>query len=240
MSTGDLMPAEQRAALSRRNDGWLAEPERRAITWAAPRLPRWISPDQLTALGFVGALMAFGSYLLAAGHPAWLWMVNAGLVINWFGDSLDGAVARLRGVERPHYGFFLDQSTDVVSQVLFALGIGLSGFVSFGTAALGLAAYLMMTVQSLLRAEVTRTFHLASGGMGLTEVRCLFLLANALFYFVPPTALQAGPVSILYGDVLGVIWIGANVGLYLVNMARELGALGAQEPMRPPKEPPSP
>lgn len=227
------MLTDCKPSLTRQNDGWLSRPEQWAIAWAAPRIPRWISPNHLTALGFAGAVVAMLSYILAAHNPAWLWMVNAGLILNWFGDSLDGAVARLQRVERPRYGFFLDQSVDVVSQFLFALGLGLSGYVSMEIAALGLAAYLMMTVQSLLRAEVSRVFHLASAGIGLTEVRCMFIFINIVFYFVPPTPLHFVDLTMHYGDVLGVVWIFVNLGLYITILARLSRALGREEPLRP-------
>ena len=226
------MPVEPDSALSRQNQGWLSGPENLALAWLAPRVPAWVTPDQLTWLGFGGAVVAFIGYLLAPGQAAWLWVVNAGLILNWLGDSLDGKVARLQGIERPRYGFFFDQSIDVAGQFLFALGLGLSGYVRLDIAALGLAAYLMMTVQSLLRAEVTRVFHLATGGMGLTEVRCLFLVANAVFYFIPPRPFEMAGMTVTYADFFGVVWIVVNVGLYVLTMIAELKKLAVEEPRR--------
>lgn len=205
-------------------------PEQRLIEWIVGRLPRWVSPDLLTALGFVACLVAFLAYAWAASNPAWLWVVNAALIVNWFADSLDGAVARLRCIERPRYGFFLDQSIDVLSQFLFAIGLGLSGFVRLDVASIGLATYLMMTAQSLLRAEVSRTFHLASAGFGLTEVRCLFLLVNVAFYLKPPQAVDIAGMSLGYGDMLGILWITINLGLYVAGMCGELVRLAREEP----------
>lgn len=226
------MPVELDSALSRQNQGWLSGPEDRALAWLAPRVPAWVTPDQLTLLGFAGAVVAFIGYLLAPDQAAWLWVVNAGLILNWLGDSLDGKVARLQGIERPRYGFFFDQSIDVAGQFLFALGLGLSGYVRLDIAALGLAAYLMMTAQSLLRAEVTRVFHLATGGMGLTEVRCLFLVANAVFYFIPPRPFEMAGITVTYADFFGVVWIVVNVGLYVLTMITELKKLAVEEPRR--------
>lgn len=224
------MPTDRDIPLTRSNQGWLSAPEQRVIAWIAPRLPRWMSPDFLTSLGFAAAIAAFFAYALAAGNPAWLWAVNAALVVNWFGDSLDGAIARRRGIERRRYGFFLDQSIDVVSQFLFAIGLGLSGFVRMEIAAIGLAAYLMMTVQSLLRAEVARTFHLASAGFGLTEVRCLFLALNIAFYLKTPAPFEVAGLSLGYGDALGIAWIVVNLGLYAAGMITQLGQLAREEP----------
>lgn len=224
------MPIDRETSLTRSNQGWLSAPEQWLIAWIVPLLPRWMVPDLLTALGFGAAIAAFVAYLLAASNPAWLWVVNVALIVNWFGDSLDGAVARRRGIERPRYGFFLDQSIDVLSQFLFAIGLGLSGLVRLDVAAIGLATYLMMTAQSLLRAEVSRTFHLASAGFGLTEVRCLFLALNVAFYLKPPVPLDIARTSLGYGDMLGFAWIVANLGLYIMGMVGQLAHLTRDEP----------
>ena len=228
------MPVEPDSALSRQNQGWLSGPEDRALAWLAPRVPAWVTPDQLTTLGFGGAVIAFVGYVLTPSQSAWLWMVNAGLILNWLGDSLDGKVARAQGIERPRYGFFLDQSIDVIGQFLFALGLGLSGYIRLDIAALGLATFLMMSVQGLLRAEVTRVFHLAAAGMGLTEVRCLFLIANVVFYFIPPQPFDIAGVTATYADFFGVMWIVVNAGLYVLTMIAELRKLAIEEPPRQP------
>lgn len=224
------MPTDRDTPFTRSNRGWLSVPEQRLIAWVAPALPRWMSPDFLTALGFLAAIVAFAAYALASSDPVWLWVVNAALVANWFGDSLDGAIARRRGIERPRYGFFLDQSIDVLSQFLFAIGLGLSGFVSMEIAAIGLATYFMMTAQSLLRTEVTRTFHLASAGFGLTEVRCLFLGLNIALYVKPPVPFEIAGIGLGYGDALGFLWIAANLGLYAAGMIAQLRQLAHEEP----------
>ena len=235
-----MAPPGRDDAPSRSNNGWLSAPEARALSWLALRIPDWLSPDRLTALGFAGAIIAFLGYVLARDDPGGLWLVNIGLLINWFGDSLDGKIARQQGIERPRYGFFLDQSVDVIGQFLFAMGLGVSGYMRLEIAAIGFAVYQMMTVQGLLRTEVTRVFHLATGGMGLTEIRCMFALLNVVFYFLPPRPFPIGSMSISYADVLGLAWIVANLGLYLVVMIAELKRLAREEPARrsaPPKAP---
>src|SRR5262249_17362418 len=150
------------------NTGWLSRPERRALDWLAPRVPRSITPNQLTGLGFFGAVLACIGYALVPCTAAALWLVNLALLVNWFGDSLDGAVARIRGIQRPRFGFFLDQGVDVASQAVFVLGLCLSGLIRVDVAAIGFATHLMLTVQSLLYAQATGTFRLSLGGFGLT------------------------------------------------------------------------
>lgn len=212
------------------NDGWLASAEARALRWLAARLPDRVTPDQLTGLGFLGAVVCLVGYLLAGDHPAALWLVNLGLVANWLGDSLDGHVARKRGIERPRYGFFLDQSVDILAQFLFAAGLTGSGLMHPAIVAFGLATYLMMTALSLLRAQTTGVFALATQGVGLTEVRCLFLLGNALFFFFPPRPFPLAGLTVTYADLFGLLWIAINLALYLASMVAQLRALGRIEP----------
>ena len=52
------------------------------------------------------------SYAYAPGHPGALVVAIAGLALNWFGDSLDGTVARVRRQQRPRYGFYVDHVVD--------------------------------------------------------------------------------------------------------------------------------
>jgi archaetidylinositol phosphate synthase len=224
------MQAGDTAGLTRANSGWLAKLEARALAWLAPRVPLGVTPDQLTALGLAASAMALAAYILSRTHPGALWLVNLALIINWLGDSLDGHVARLRRIERPRYGLFLDQSVDILSQFLFTLGLAASGLVEPTIVAFGFAAYLMMTAQSLLRAEATRVFHLATGGMGLTEVRCQFLLANALFFFVPPRPFTLAGVTTSYADLLGLLWIAVTIVLYVASMTTQLRKLAELEP----------
>lgn len=225
------MSSERNETLARHNDGWLSPLEKRALAWLAPRVPAWLSPNGLTGLGFAGSVAAFFGYALAAGQPAWLWLVNAGLVVNWLGDSLDGSVARSRGIERPRFGFFLDQSTDVLGQFLFAMGLAISGYMPIGIAVTGLAVYLMMSVQGLLRAEVSRVFHLATGGFGLTELRCLLIVVNILFFLVPPRPFRIAGIDTTYAELLGLAWIAVTIGLYLATMIAEGRRLAREEPL---------
>jgi phosphatidylglycerophosphate synthase len=194
-----------------------------------PRVPSALTPNRLTAIGFAGAVLALLGYLLAHRHAAFLWVANIGIVVHWLGDSLDGHVARFRKVERARYGFFLDQSIDVIAQALFALGLGLSGYILPSIVACGFAAYLMMNMLSLLRTQISGVFNLATGGMGLTEIRCLFLLANGLFYLVRPQALDLFGFALSYADIGGIIWIVANLVLYVVTTVAELRRLSLQD-----------
>jgi len=141
------------------------------LAWLAARMPRWVTPDLLTAIGVLGATVTCVGYAFAGAHPALLWIATFGLVINWFGDSLDGTVARFRHIERPRYGYFLDNSLDCLAALLLALGLGLSGYVRFDFGFFTLAAYMMMSALTFLRANVTGVFYVTYGGIGPTEIR---------------------------------------------------------------------
>jgi phosphatidylglycerophosphate synthase len=212
-----------RTEFVRANSGVLAPLERRALAWLAVRLPDTVMPDHLTAIGLLGAILASFGYAFSTDHLVLLWLANGGLLVNWFGDSLDGHLARLRKCERLRYGFFLDQSVDVIAQALFALGLGLSGYIHPTIVATGFGAYLMMSIQSLLKAQASGVFKLATAGIGLTEVRCLLFITNVVFYALPP-----GPFP-SYADLAGLIWIATNVFLYLVAMVVELRHLSTRD-----------
>src|SRR5687767_5633285 len=104
----------------------LARPEARALDWIARRIPARVLPDHLTLLGVLAALGIAAAYVLSNRDPAWLWAASALLVVHWLGDSLDGTLARVRRIERPTYGYYLDHLTDAFSTVVIGIGLGLS------------------------------------------------------------------------------------------------------------------
>src|SRR5919108_2924914 len=108
----------------------LAAVEKRCLIWMAERLPAWASSDQLTALGAVAMLGAGISYWLGGAHPLALLVVVAMLAINWFGDSLDGTLARVRKQERPKYGYYVDHVLDAVGFAALMGGLALGGHMS--------------------------------------------------------------------------------------------------------------
>jgi phosphatidylglycerophosphate synthase len=216
------------------NQGWLAGLERPALAWLAPRLPGWITPDGLTAIGFAGALISFAGYALSARAPAWLFLASVGLAINWFGDSLDGSLARHRRIERPAYGYFLDNSVDMVEQFIVAVGIGLSGFIRWDLSFLAFGAVLMMSSLTLIRAAAGGVHRLTYGGLGLTELRVMFVLFNLLIYVVPPRPVAALGRLATYPNLLSLLWSLATLAMFAVSMVGQLRELAAQEPPKKP------
>ena len=144
----------------------LASAERRLLTAIADRLPRRILPDDLTALGVVSALGIFAAYLLSNQDPAWLWVASALLVLHWLGDSLDGTLARVRAIQRPRYGYYLDHLVDAVSTVLIGLGLGLSPFMLLSVGTLIVVAYLVLSINVYLESQSLGRFSIGTAGSG--------------------------------------------------------------------------
>ena len=169
---------------TRINDILLASWERPTLQWLAARMPVWINPDILTGIGILGAVMIFWGYLLSNKASVFLWLANLGFVINWFGDSLDGTLARYRKIERPKYGFFVDHTVDSFNEVLIVVGLGLSPYVTFSIACLGLIGYLLMSILVYIRTYVNGVFQISYGKFGPTEVRVILILLNTLMFFL--------------------------------------------------------
>jgi phosphatidylglycerophosphate synthase len=219
----------------RLNEGLWQPLERPILQWLAAHLPARATPDDLTAIGLFGAVVTFFGYALSRWHPSFLWLATAGLIVNWFGDSLDGTVARFRKIERPRYGFFVDHTTDLFSQVFLALGLGLSPYVRFEVACLGLIAYLLVAVYTFVRTNVFGTLQIAFGGIGPTEVRVGMIMLNTWLFLAPPGPIVTwwAPLSAI--DVL--ILASATIGfiVLMVSIRRDARRLAIEDP--PPTRP---
>ncbi len=219
----------QKSMPERSNNGLLQPLERPALRWMARHMPGWVTPNLLTAVGFIGACITAAGYVLARWQPAYLWLANLGLLVNWFGDSLDGTLARIRKIERPRYGFFLDQNLDAFEQMLFAFGIACSGYIRPELVMFTLAAYFLMSILTLVRAVVSNEFALTYGGIGLTEVRVgFFILATCMFFYPPQRMLIAG-MPLNYAEILGILWSASMLIAFLLSLTIQLGEIAAQE-----------
>jgi archaetidylinositol phosphate synthase len=225
-------------AVIRVNENMLGGLERPALDWLADRLPMRVVPNHLTAIGVVGALVTSSGFILSRWGLSWLWLACAGLILNWLGDSLDGTLARRRGIERPRYGFFIDHTTDMLSQALIFLSLGLSPCAHFGIACLGLIAFLMMFVYTLIGAHVRNVMQITYLGFGATEIRALLLIGNLLILAFGIVHVQSryAPLSLLgslSGHDLGIGLISLAAGVLIVlSTVREARALSALDPPR--------
>ena len=165
------------------NDILLGPLERPALQWFAAHMPGWVTPNICTIIGVVGAVLIMLSYLLTSINKNFLWFASLGFIINWFGDSMDGTLARYRRIERPIFGFFIDHITDAINEVLIFIGLGLTRFVSFNIACLALIAYLLLSILVYVTTCVVGEFKISYGKLGPTEIRVLAILLNIWMYF---------------------------------------------------------
>ncbi len=169
--------------VTRIHQSWLAASEKRLLISIAGRLPAWVTPDLLTLLGMLGALLTGICYIASHRSPWFLWGAVVGLGLNWFGDSLDGTLARTRKIERPVYGYFVDHSTDLISQVFIFLGLGASPYLGFDAACLILLAYWLAALLTFIRAVATKVFQISYYGVGPTEIRIALGLYSIVVFF---------------------------------------------------------
>ena len=172
----------------RTNDILLGPLERPALAFFAKNMPKWVNSDMLTVLGLAGSVLAAVSYALVGtgavkGNP-WLWVASLGFVINWFGDSLDGTLARYRNMSRPNYGYYIDHAIDGITSLLIFGGIGLSGVARFDVAMVALSCWLLLMLQVFLKTHATGVFEMTSIKIGPTEVRVLAIILNTVVFFV--------------------------------------------------------
>lgn len=165
------------------NDILLGPLERPTLKWLAAHMPAWITPDICTMIGVFGSLLIGVSYVLSNSDNNFLWLASLGFIINWFGDSLDGTLARYRKIERPVYGFFVDHVTDAFSVTVIVLGLGLTQYISFAIACLALIAYLLMCVLVFVRTSAIGEFKISYSKLGPTEIRVLIIALNIAMYF---------------------------------------------------------
>ncbi len=203
----------------------LAEPERRLLRAIAARLPRCVTSDQLTLVGVLAAVGAGAAYALSTFSPAWLWAASVLLVVNWFGDSLDGTLARVRRVERPRYGYYLDHVVDAFATAAIGAGIGLSPYVDLGIALAAVLAYLVLSINVYLESNVFGVFRLGYGRLGPTEVRLILVATNALLVLSGP-----GPRVVTIANwALGLLVLGM-LAMVARRIAGNLSELARLEP----------
>jgi phosphatidylglycerophosphate synthase len=163
---------------ARAHTSFLADAEKRTLIWIAERLPRWVNSDHLTALGFISLLGAGACYWLARWNPLALIAVIPLLALNWFGDSLDGTLARVRNCQRPRYGFYVDHILDALGTAVLMSGLAFSTFMSPAVAYAFLIVYLLLSIEVFLATYTIGTFQLSFWNFGPTELRILLVIGN--------------------------------------------------------------
>ena len=161
----------------------LSKIEKRLLIWLAQRQPRWVNSDMLTFLGTIGALIIAAGYVLSNKNINFLWLSSFGFIVNWYGDSLDGTLARVRHCQRPNYGYYLDHSVDAINEIFMFIGIGLSSFLDIRIAMAGLIIYFLLTINVSINAHLKGEFRLTYAKMGPTEFRIIMIIINTLIIY---------------------------------------------------------
>ncbi|WFL77286.1 CDP-alcohol phosphatidyltransferase family protein [Altererythrobacter arenosus] len=225
--TGDA----QLQPIDRIQQNLLARGERRLLNWICARMPSWVTPDQLTFVGMIGAVAIFAGYVLSNYAEEWLWLAIAGYAIHWFGDSTDGSLARFRRIERPRYGYFLDHSCDGLATTLLVVGIGLSPYVALEVALVALAGYLLLSIHAFLSVRVLGELKLSYLNAGPTELRFMLIgLTMAMLNFGHRGDGWFGPISgfDIFTGAVGAILL----TLFVLQTAATARRLAVEEPAR--------
>ena len=215
---------------SREPNFLLAKVEKRALQAMARRLPRWVLPDDLTALGVAAALGICAAYQLSNESEAWLWVASALLVVHWVGDSLDGTLARVRGIERPRYGYYLDHLVDAISTALIGIGLGLSPYLLLAVGTLIVVAYLTLSINVYLESQAFGRFSIGYGLIGPTEVRVILIVLNTLLALGAGLDFTLVDLHMTVFDLVGLAIAGTMIALLLGRAFRNLRELAREEP----------
>jgi archaetidylinositol phosphate synthase len=208
----------------------LARFERRFLPWLAAKLPRRVLPDDLTAVGVLAAFGICAAYQLSNESLDWLWVASALLVVQWLGDSLDGTLARVRGIQRPKYGFYLDHMVDAISTAAIGIGLGLSPFMLLSIGTLIVVAYLILSINVYLESMAFGRFRIGYGLIGPTEIRAILIVLNTALALDLGLDFTIAEVQLTVLDVIGLAIAGGMIVLLLGRAAGNLRTLAREEP----------
>ena len=201
--------------------------EKRALLWLAARMPARVGSDHLTALGLAAMVAAGAAYALSGRFPWLLLAVNALLAVNWFGDSLDGTLARFRDRCRPRYGFYVDHMVDMFGALFLLGGLGMSGYMSPAVAVALLLTYYLLSINVYLATYTLGVFKISFGGLGGTELRLLLMAGNLLVMQAPHFVVAGRPI--LWFDAAGVLAALGMAAALVVATLKNTRALYALE-----------
>jgi phosphatidylglycerophosphate synthase len=213
--------------------------EKKVLVWLAQRMPSWVTSDMLTFVGFLGAIVMATGYALANLNLNWLWLSCLGLVINWFGDSLDGSLARVRNTQRKTYGFYIDHNVDVINETIMFVGVGLSPLVNMSFAMFALVAYFMLSIYVYIDCHLKGEMRLTYAGMGPTEFRLILIIVNICFIYIPWLSQWKKPITIFHNDfqvgLFDYIAVAAALAIfaaYIVSFFKDLKYFNQQDPIK--------
>jgi len=204
--------------MRRVQESWVAAAEKRALLWLAARTPDRVGPDHLTALGLAAQIGAGACYALASWNRYWLLGVIACLALNWFGDSLDGTLARVRRRQRPRYGFYVDHMVDSFGALALMGGLALSGYMHPWIAIGLLIAFLMLSIQTYLATHALGEFRLSFWRFGPTELRILLAVGNLAVFWKTTVHLFGGEYRLFdVGGAIGLAGMAVMVAVFTIE-----------------------
>lgn len=202
--------------------------EKKVLVWMAERQPRWMTSDILTFIGTAGAVVIAVGYILSSRNIQWMWLSSFGFIINWYGDSMDGTLARVRKCQRPVYGYYIDHTVDAVNEFIIFLGVGLSGLMNLSLALLILSVYMMLTVNVSINAHLKKEFRLTYARLGPTEFRIIAIVVNTLFALIPSLGdfrheIMVLGKTVVFGvlDYVAVVILVVLAAIYMTSIIKD-------------------
>lgn len=213
--------------------------EKKVLVWLAERQPKWMTSDILTFIGVLGAIIVAVGYALSNYNINWLWFSTFGFFVNWYGDSLDGTLARVRGTQRPIYGFYLDHNIDGITIALMCIGAGLSKLLNLYIAMGVLVVYLLLSISVYINSHLKGEFKLTYAGMGPTEFRLIIMIVNTLFIFIAPlrefsTEFSVLGTSVCFGafDFIGCALLLILLVIHIHNFVNDAKGYAKIDPLK--------
>ena len=213
--------------------------EKKALIFLADRQPRWMTSNILTGIGPFGAIVISLGYILSQINIKYWWLSSLGFVINWYGDSLDGTLARVRNKQRPIFGYYIDHTVDIINELLIFLGLGLSGLICFDLSLFILIVYMMLTLNVSINAHLKKEFKLTYAKLGPTEFRVLAIIFNTVCIYCPAISDSVMEISmfgkdIVLGslDIAGVFVLLVLIIMYIVTVLNDIKDYDKIDPMK--------
>lgn len=210
----------------------LNKAEKKALIWLAERQPSWVTSDTLTYLGVAAAILYAVFCWMACINVNFFWASSLCLVLNWYGDSLDGTMARVRQTQRPKYGFFIDHSLDALTTCLFCIGLGLSPLMKLSISLFIMGGYLCMSIYTYLSTIVMGSFRLTYASLGPTEMRLIIIAVCLLYIYFPMDniSLNLWGVELTPYDCIGAVVAAALFLIYIISLSKDLRKLAKIDP----------
>ena len=212
--------------------------EKKVLVYLAERQPKWMTSDILTYIGTFGAMVIAAGYILSSWNINFLWLSSLGFIINWYGDSLDGTLARVRKMQRPIYGYYIDHTIDAINEVMIFVGVGLSGLMHLEIALLALVMYFLMTINVSINAHLKKEFKLTYASMGPTEFRIIMIIINTIFALIRPFrdyshsfALCGHTFTLGALDYIGILIIIILALMHLTTVRKDIKDYAKIDPM---------